>query len=128
MADPTFRLTERAHDTLVAIPSQLIVGNRQQLKEMIEDHASRRHARTGSAGRYVMDLKGTHYIDSSGLGVLYALQRKRLPPYRGSIDLINVDEDLEMLFELTKLDYHFSINGRPPRPEEPPRPTLTVIK
>ena len=75
---------------VVGVDGQLIVGNRQELKQKVLD------ALEGGARRFVIDFTKTGYIDSSGLGVLAGL-----------------NEDLQTLFELTKLDTLFAITKTP---------------
>ena len=50
----------------------------------------------------------TGYIDSSGLGVLVSLSKK-IREQGGDLRLAGLNEDLQSLFELTKLDTLFAI-------------------
>ena len=47
---------------VVKVDGQLIVGNRHELKDLIQS------ALDGGARRLLIDFSGTGYIDSSGLG------------------------------------------------------------
>jgi anti-sigma B factor antagonist len=83
--------------TLVGAPPALIVGNRGEFKERVKKELER-----GPRG-IVIDFSRTDYIDSSGLGVLFALgkEAKRLGVgYR----LTGLNPDLRDLFALTKMD------------------------
>jgi anti-sigma B factor antagonist len=87
---------------IVEIEGQLIVSNRQELKQRVLDEAE------GGARKVLVDFARTGYIDSAGLGVLVSLA-KRLRELGGDIRLANLNDDLRTLFELTKLDTLFQI-------------------
>lgn len=88
--------------TVVDVEGQLIVGNRQELKQRVLDELE------GGARRFVVDFAETGYIDSSGLGVLVSLSKK-IREQEGELRLSGLNEDLRTLFELTKLDTLFTI-------------------
>jgi anti-sigma B factor antagonist len=88
--------------TVIDVKGQLIVGNRQELKQRVLDELE------GGARRFLVDFAGTGYIDSSGLGVLVSLSKK-IREHSGELRLANLNEDLRTLFELTKLDTLFHI-------------------
>ncbi len=93
----------KQHDVvIVEIDGQLIVGNRQELKQKVLDEVA------AGARKVLVDFARTGYIDSSGLGVLVSLA-KRLRDEGGELRLANLNDDLRTLFELTKLDTLFSI-------------------
>jgi anti-sigma B factor antagonist len=87
---------------VVAVDGQLIVGNRQELKQVVLD------ALEAGARKFVVDFARTGYIDSSGLGVLVSLSKK-IREQGGDLRLAGLNEDLQTLFELTKLDTLFAI-------------------
>ena len=91
---------------VVAVDGQLIVGNRQELKQKVLD------ALDGGARKFVIDFSKTGYIDSSGLGVLVSLSKK-IREQGGELRLAGLNADLQTLFELTKLDTLFSIAQTP---------------
>ena len=88
--------------TVVEVEGQLIVGNRQELKQKVLEELERgdRH--------FLVDFARTGYIDSSGLGVLVSLSKK-IREHGGELRLANLNDDLKTLFELTKLDTLFQI-------------------
>jgi anti-sigma B factor antagonist len=96
---------ERGIITL-AVDGQLIVGNRHELKQKVLD------ALEGGGRRFVIDFTQTGYIDSSGLGVLVSLSKK-IREQGGELRLAGLNEDLQTLFELTKLDTLFTITRTP---------------
>lgn len=87
---------------VIEVDGQLIVGNRQELKQKVLDEAE------GGARKILVDFAGAGYIDSSGLGVLVSLA-KRMRELGGDLRLANLNDDLQTLFELTKLDSLFQI-------------------
>lgn len=90
--------------TVVQVDGQLIVGNRQELKDLVL-------ARLEEGARdFVIDFSRTGYIDSSGLGVLVSVSKK-IREVRGELVLASLNEDLQTLFELTKLDTLFQIRN-----------------
>jgi anti-sigma B factor antagonist len=91
---------------IVGVDGQLIVGNRQELKQKVLDSLE------GGTRRFVIDFTKTGYIDSSGLGVLVSLSKK-VREQGGELRLAGLNEDLQTLFELTKLDTLFAIAKTP---------------
>jgi anti-sigma B factor antagonist len=92
--------------TVVRVEGQLIVGNRQELKDLIGS------ALEAGDRKFLIDFAGAGYIDSSGLGALVGLSR-RVREAGGELRLSGLNEDLRSLFELTKLDTLFAIADTP---------------
>jgi len=92
--------------TVVTVEGQLIVANRQDLKQIVQDALDR------GAKRFIIDFTPTAYIDSSGLGALVSIS-KRVREAGGELRLAGLNEDLRSLFELTKLDTLFHIADTP---------------
>ena len=91
---------------VLQVEGQLIVGNRQELKELVQaalDQGER---------RLLIDFSRTGYIDSSGLGALVSISKK-IREAGGELRLSGLNEDLRSLFELTKLDALFAIAETP---------------
>ena len=99
----TFQVQTEGDVTVVAVEGQLIVGNRQELKQTVLD------ALEAGSRQFLIDFAGTGYIDSSGLGVLVSLSKK-IREHDGELRLANLNDDLRSLFELTKLDTLFQIS------------------
>ncbi|MDQ2669965.1 MAG: STAS domain-containing protein [Gemmatimonadota bacterium] len=98
-----FTLTKDDRDvSVVRAEGQLIVGNRAQLKELMQQ------ALDQGERRFVIDFSRTGYIDSSGLGALVSIAKK-VREQHGELWLTGLNEDLRSLFELTKLDTLFAI-------------------
>jgi len=94
---------EKVNDVLVVdVEGQLIVGNRQELKQKVLEELE------SGERKFIVDFEKTGYIDSSGLGVLVSLSKK-VREQGGELRLANLNEDLKTLFELTKLDTLFYI-------------------
>ena len=87
---------------VVEVEGQLIVGNRQELKQRVLD------ALEAGDRKVLIYFTKTGYIDSSGLGVLVSLSKK-IRDEGGDLRLAGLNEDLKTLFELTKLDTLFAI-------------------
>jgi anti-sigma B factor antagonist len=91
---------------IVRVEGQLVVGNRNELKEHLQGLLEK------GERRFLIDFAQTGYIDSSGLGALVALARK-VREEGGDLRLSGLNEDLRSLFELTKLDTLFAISETP---------------
>ena len=87
---------------LVRAEGQLIVGNRQELKNLVTERLE------AGERRFVIDFSRTGYIDSSGLGALVTIS-KQVREQGGEMRLAGLNDDLRTLFELTKLDTLFAI-------------------
>ena len=62
---------EKVNDVLVVdVEGQLIVGNRQELKQKVLEELE------NGERKFIVDFEKTGYIDSSGLGVLVSLSKK----------------------------------------------------
>lgn len=97
-----FTVSQSDSVTVVDVEGQLIVGNRQELKQKVLEELE------DGARKVVVDFTNTGYIDSSGLGVLVSLSKK-IREQGGELRLAGLNEDLRTLFELTKLDTLFEI-------------------
>ena len=97
-----FQVSQSGGITLVEVEGQLIVGNRQELKQQVLERLE------AGDRKFVIDFTNTGYIDSSGLGVLVSLSKK-IREQGGELRLSSLNEDLRTLFELTKLDTLFRI-------------------
>ena len=95
-----FKVVAKDDVTLIEVGGQLIVGNRQLLKEQVLDQLER------GDRKFILDFSKTDYVDSSGLGVLVTLSKK-IREQGGQLGLVGLSEDLRTLFELTKLDTLF---------------------
>jgi anti-sigma B factor antagonist len=95
---------KKANDvTIFEVEGTLIVGNRQELKQKVLEELE------AGARKVLVDFEKTTYIDSSGLGVLVSLAKK-IREGGGDLRLANLNDDLQTLFELTKLDTLFQIS------------------
>ncbi len=98
----SFETSKQDGIVLVDVDGQLIVGNRQELKQKVMDELE------AGERKFLIDFANTGYIDSSGLGVLVSLSKK-IREQDGELRLASLNEDLRTLFELTKLDTLFNI-------------------
>jgi anti-sigma B factor antagonist len=101
----SFRSTRVGDTVVIGIEGQLVAGNRQQLREAVTSEIER------SAKAFVIDFVDTGYVDSAGLGVLVSLSKK-IREADASLRLVNLNDDLRTLFELTRLDTLFNLDDR----------------
>ena len=97
-----FQVSKSGDVMVIDVEGQLIVGNRQALKQKILDELG------AGERKFIVNFSDTDYIDSSGLGVLVSLSKK-IREQEGVLRLASLNEDLRTLFELTKLDTLFEI-------------------
>ncbi len=62
----------------------------------------------GEFSSIIVDMKNVSYIDSSGIGVLVAGQKK-MRAHSGQFALVNVGEDVHNILKLATLDKFFKI-------------------
>lgn len=87
----------------IVLPETLTKDNRQEFKNVVlDDLESKRRS-------IIVDGIDCRYIDSTGLGVLITVSKKVREQGRG-LALANLTDDIQMLFELTKLDTMFYIS------------------
>src|SRR5258708_40045782 len=106
----SFSIKKQGEIVVVDVEGQLIVGNRQELKQKVLDELER------GERKFLIDFAPTGYIDSSGLGVLVSLSKK-LREQGGELRLATLNDDLRTLFEPTKLGTLFPVSvtrGRAP--------------
>ena len=101
----SFTTGKRGDTIVVYADGQLVVANRQELKQKVLEELE--HGET----KFVIDFSRTAYIDSSGIGALVTLVRK-VRAQGGDLRVSNLNEELTMLFELTKLDVLFRMGDQ----------------
>lgn len=101
----SFRTSRDGDAVVIGIEGQLVAGNRQQLREAVLGEIDR------GARSFVIDFVDTGYVDSAGLGVLVSLSKK-IREADATLRLVNLNDDLRTLFELTRLDTLFDLGGR----------------
>ena len=99
----SFSIKKQGEVVVVDVEGQIIVGIRQELKQKVLDELEK------GEKKFLIDFSQTGYIDSSGLGVLVSLSKK-IREQGGELRLANLNDDLQTLFELTKLDTLFQIS------------------
>lgn len=81
---------------VIPIKGHLIHSNRREFKQRVLDELER------GQKAIIVDATETKYIDSAGLGVLYALNRSaRLT--NAQLIVAGLNEDMQMLFEITRI-------------------------
>lgn len=88
--------------SVVEVGGQLIVGNRQHLKQIVLDELE------AGGRKFAIDFAAAGYIDTSGLGVLVSLS-KRIHERGGRLVLSGLNDDLTTLLELTGIAPLFSV-------------------
>jgi anti-sigma B factor antagonist len=116
----SFTVVRDGDRVVISMSGQLVVGNRQELKQRVLDELAQ-------GGRtFLIDFRQTAYIDSAGLGALVSAA-KNIREQAGDVCLANLTDDLKTLIHLTKLDALFRIDdeggglaGRAARLRPPP--------
>jgi anti-anti-sigma factor len=117
----SFSLQRRGTTASILVEGQLILTDRQALKQAVLEELER------GARTFVLDFAQTGYVDSAGLGVLASLTRT-VRERGGAFRLTRLNSDLRTLFTLTKLDTLFQIEdtedeSSATRPAPPPSPS-----
>lgn len=83
---------------IVLAPRMLLVRNRRTLQNHLLDRFEE--------GRrdLVVSFEETHYVDSSGLGMLAGLHRRLVREGGGALRICDLNADLRALFAVTRLD------------------------
>jgi anti-sigma B factor antagonist len=98
-------------------------GNNLRVSEIVELNAINassfrdevRAAMPNSPERIEIDLSQTRFVDSSGLGALFALYKAANSSHDGvTLRLINPRPSIQQLFELTQLHQLFEISRSDP--------------
>src|SRR4026209_1380601 len=99
----SFTIKKEGEIVVVDVEGQLIVGNRQELKQKVLDELER------GEKKFLIDFAQTGYTASPGPGSLVSLPKK-IREQGGELRLANLNDDLKTLFERTKLDTLFQIS------------------
>ena len=84
----SFSIVKDGDRIVVGVPGQLVVGNRQDLKQQVLDELE------GGVRNFLIDFRRTGYVDSSGLGVLVSLSKK-VREQAGELHVANLNDELE---------------------------------
>ena len=87
----SFTLKKIGDAVVVDVEGQLIVGNRQELKQKVLDELEK------GERKFLIDFAQTGYIDSSGLGVLVSLSKK-IREHGGELRLANLNDEARYTF------------------------------
>lgn len=87
----------------VSIQGDINFENARELKNYIQKIIDDDHA-----VKYIINLKLVNFIDSSGLGTLVSLLTL-LKKINGNLKLVGINENIEELFKLTRLNDFFEI-------------------
>lgn len=120
----SFSIERSADISTIQIVEELVAEDRPELRRAVLGELA------DGAHTVRFDFGRTGYIDGAGLGLLVSLSRLARE-HTAEVTLANLNDDLRMLFTLTKLDSLFVIErnddsplmraAAPPRPTTPPR-------
>jgi anti-sigma B factor antagonist len=116
----SFSIERSAEVSTVAIDGELATDDRPELRRAVLGELA------DGARTVRFDFARAGYIDGASLGLLVSLSRLARE-HTADVTLANLNDDLRMLFTLTKLDTLFRIErnddeSASPRPGQPPRP------
>jgi anti-anti-sigma factor len=100
-------MSTRPTEKVLAAPDKLGLDTRTAFRRAAGELLD---ALPEGSGRLVIDLAGTHHVDSAGLGALMLVQR-RAAERRQTVCLRGANEELRFLLVLTKLDDLFELEG-----------------
>ena len=88
--------------TVVSVGRELSLRSGATLKESVVERVQQ------GERQFVFDFAETEFIDSAGLGALIAMS-KLVHSHDGTVRLMQLNDDMRRLFELTKLDTLFDV-------------------
>lgn len=89
------------HICVVSVAGDLAGETSAALRKAVEDSIDQRQIVA-----FVLDFEGCTFVDSEGLSsLLWA--RKKVEELFGQIKLVNLDEHVRKIFEITRLDCRF---------------------
>ena len=100
-----------AGDALIALSGELDLSGAPALDQEIETVAERPDVR-----RVILDLRGLEFLDSSGLRVV-ALAERRLSGVGRSLVLVRGRENVQRVFEITRMVDRLAFVDAPDDPE-----------
>jgi len=103
MAELKVSVRDESACPVVSAAGEIDVDSAPELRSRLEELAAR------GVGTLVIDLSGTVYIDSTGLGVLVAA-RKRAVQAGGELRLVCPEPSLRKVFEITGVWEYFSFH------------------
>lgn len=95
---------EGEETAVISLVGEVDVANTAQVREAALGLLS------GGIKRLIIDLSGTEYMDSAGLGLLIGIQR-RLREVGGALGLAGVRAQVKRVFDVTKLNQILAIYG-----------------
>jgi anti-sigma B factor antagonist len=90
------------HDVIITLVGSMYVEDAAVLREKLMTFIESGYK------QFIIKLHEVEYIDSSGLGVLVAMQKKLLPK-EGTVVLVGAKGVVKELFELTRLNKVFTM-------------------
>ena len=97
--------TNNGSQVIVKLSGSIYVEDAAKLRENLLSHIEQGH------NNFLLDLEKVDYIDSSGLGVLVAINKRTLQN-RGKLIIKGINGLVKELFELTRLTKVFEIQYR----------------
>jgi anti-anti-sigma factor len=83
------------------VQGEFLIDSAVTAKQAMEEHVEQRRIID-----FVIDFKNSPFIDSDGLeGLLW--MKRRCEDLFGRIKLVNLDENLKKILEMTRLDHRF---------------------
>lgn len=96
------QISQESDHVLVVLAGRIYVEEANELRQKILEYVDREQS------KFVIDMSQVEYIDSSGLGVLVAIQKKALQ-CSGGVMIKGIKGIVKELFELTRLTRVFEI-------------------
>ena len=103
--EPQFELSEEEVDErthVIAVAGEIHVSTAPEFRQLLDAAIAK------GKNAVVIDLTGTEFIDSTGLGVLLNALR-RVSHRHGRMALVITNPTVRRLFEITRLDLTFDI-------------------
>ena len=95
---------QRAESLVIRVEGDIDASNAAELRKHLGESIGRH------TGRFVLDLSAVSFIDSSGLGALVGFY-KQVRVGEGDVRLAGLQENVQKIFALTRLDQVFGLHS-----------------
>lgn len=101
----TLKCDDYDHVRVLTVTGDLSADTAIAVRKAVEESIDQRHI-----VNFILDLEGCTFVDSEGLSTALWI-RKRAEELFGQIKLVNLDENVKKILEITRLDHRFDCPG-----------------
>ena len=99
------KVDEYDHICVLSVTGDLSAETAAAVRKSVEETID-----TRQIVNFVLDLEGSQFVDSEGLSTILWV-RKKVEEMFGQVKLVNLDENVKKILEITRLDHRFECPG-----------------